>query len=119
MRYIYKKKDASAIEKHGVRMRIYNSKEDCPQAALVYQETESGHAEEFYHEKSAFIYYIIEGNGIWIIEDKQYDVSEGDVIIVPPGKRFYFKGKIKQICITAPAWEERYERHIRYLEGFE
>ena len=114
---IYKKKDSTAIEKHGVKMWIYNSKDDCAHAAVAYQETKQGHAEEFFHEKSAFIYYIIDGKGEWIIEDKQYEVDKGDVVIVPPGKRFYFKGNVKQICITAPAWEERYERHVRYVEG--
>lgn len=50
-------------------MSIYNVKEEFPEAAVVYQGTEKGHSEEFYHEKSAFIYYIIEGKGKWIIED--------------------------------------------------
>jgi hypothetical protein len=52
---IYKKEDAVLIEKNNVKMRIYNSKEQCPQAAVVYQETESGHNEEFLHKKSYFI----------------------------------------------------------------
>lgn len=65
---IYKKDTAAVTEKHGVTMHIYTSADDCPQAAVAYQETATGHAEEFYHEKSAFIYYIIEGRGTWVIE---------------------------------------------------
>ncbi len=113
---IHKKKDAVEIEKQGVRMYIYNGKEDCPQAAVAYQETEKGHAEEFCHEKSAFIYYIIEGHGTWVIEDVEHSVEAGDVVIVPPGRKFYFKGSLKQVCITAPAWEEKYEKHVRYVD---
>ncbi len=114
---IYPSSKAVVIEKHGVRMRIYNSARDCPQAAVALQETDRGHAEEFYHEKSAFIYYVIEGGGTWIIEDREYPVRTGDVVIVPPGKRFYFKGKLKQLCITAPAWEESSEHHVRFIEN--
>ncbi len=114
---IYKKNNALSLEKHGVSMRIYNDTRDCPQAAVVYQETRRGHAEEFYHEKSAFIYYIIEGSGTWIIEDIEYAVEKEDVIIVPPGKRFYFRGNLKQLCITSPAWEERFEHHVRNIEN--
>jgi hypothetical protein len=66
---IYKKAKTIAFEKHGIKMRVYNSKEDCPQASVVYQETETGHSEEFYHTKSTFIFYIIEGQGTWFIED--------------------------------------------------
>ena len=39
----------------------------------------------------------------WIIEDEEYDVEASDVVIVPPGKRFYFKGNLKQVCVTALA----------------
>jgi mannose-6-phosphate isomerase-like protein (cupin superfamily) len=113
---VYRKKDAALIEKHGVRMKIYNSSEDCPQAAVCYQETEKGHEEEFIHHKSAFIYYILEGKGKWVIDGKEHDAEAGDVVIVPPGRRIYFKGKLKQLCITAPAWEEAHEEHVRYIE---
>lgn len=113
---IFKSKNTRNIEKHGVNMHIYNTKEQCPNAAVVYQETENGHMEEFYHEKSTFIYYILEGKGTWIIEDIEYNVEARDVVIVPPGKRFYFKGELKQVCVTAPAWDEEYEKHVRYIE---
>jgi mannose-6-phosphate isomerase-like protein (cupin superfamily) len=109
---IFKFEDNKVIEKHGVKMSIYNTKEECPPAAVVYQETDKGHLEEFYHTKSAFIYYILKGKGKWIIEDKEYEVKEKDVVIVPPGKKFYFKGKLEQICITTPAWQEKYEKHV-------
>ena len=110
---IFKRKNALPIVKQDMKMSIYNFAKDCPQAAVVFQETDVGHSEEFYHEKSAFIYYIIEGKGVWVIEDKEYPVEATDVVIVPPGKRFYFKGQLKQICVTAPAWEEKYEHHVR------
>jgi mannose-6-phosphate isomerase-like protein (cupin superfamily) len=97
-------------------MWIYNSIEDCPQAAVAYQETESGHAQEFYHDKSAFVFYILEGNGTWYIEDEAFPVEASDVVIVPPGKRFYYRGRLKQICITAPAWGEKTEHHVRYVD---
>lgn len=110
---IYRKQDALSIEKYGVKMRIYNSKDQCPAAAVVYQETETGHAEEFLHTKSHFIFYIIEGAGTWFIEDKPYAVQAGDVVIVPPNTRFYYRGKLKQVCMTSPAWEPQYEQHIK------
>ncbi|MGB9937219.1 MAG: cupin domain-containing protein [Methanobacterium sp.] len=113
---IFKSQNTINIKKHDVKMHIYNTKEECSDAAVVYQETEIGHSEEFYHEKSAFIYYILEGKGTWIIEDKEHKVEAKDVVIVPPGKKFYFKGQLKQICITTPAWDEKYEKHVRYIK---
>ena len=110
---IYKKKDAPEFEKQGVTMRVYNTKEQCPDASVVYQETKTGHCEEFYHSKSNFIFYIIEGQGTWFIEDVPHQVETGDVVIVPPNNRFYYKGNLKQICITAPSWEPEFEHHVR------
>jgi len=113
---VYRKNDAASIEKHGVSMHIYNGAEQCPQAAVAYQETAQGHGEEFLHGKSAFIYYIIEGKGTWFIEDVPHEAGTGDVVIVPPGKRFYFTGKLKQVCITAPAWTREDEHHVRFVD---
>jgi len=33
---IYRKQDAAIIEKNGVKMRIYNSKKQCPHAVVAY-----------------------------------------------------------------------------------
>ncbi|MBN1429109.1 MAG: cupin domain-containing protein [Anaerolineae bacterium] len=113
---IYKRKQAVAVTKQGVDMWIYNDKEACSNAAVVYQETQQGHAEEFYHSKSAFVFYIIEGHGVWVIEDEEYPVEATDVVIIPPGKRFYYKGNLKHVCVTAPAWEAEYEHHVRDID---
>ncbi len=112
---IYRKEDAVTVEKNGVKMRIYNNKGQCAQAAVVYQETETGHAEEFLHKKSFFVFYIIEGKGTWFIEDKSYDVQAGDALIIPPNTRFYYRGNLKQVCVTSPSWEPEYEQHIRNI----
>jgi mannose-6-phosphate isomerase-like protein (cupin superfamily) len=113
---IYKKQNAVEFEKKGVKMKVYNTKEQCPNASIVYQETAKGHHEEFYHSKSTFSFYIIEGSGTWYIEDNIYEVEAGDVIIIPPNHRFYYRGTLKQICITSPAWEEEHEHHIRDID---
>lgn len=113
---VFTRENAVRIEKHGMSMAVYSGRTEFPQAAVAYQETEKGHAEEFFHEKSAFIYYIIEGSGVWVIEDREYPAQAGDVVMVPPGKRFYFRGRLRQVCVTVPAWEEEYERHVRFVE---
>jgi len=115
-RVVFRPEGSKVIEKHGVCMMIYNTKEDSPNAAVLYQETKTGHAEEFIHYKSDFLYYILEGSGTWVVENREFEVRKGDVVVVPAGNRFWFRGNLKQVCITAPAWEEKYERHIRDIE---
>jgi mannose-6-phosphate isomerase-like protein (cupin superfamily) len=113
---IIKKANAFVTEKQGVKMWIYNGKEQCPEVAVAYQETKNGHLEEFYHSKSAFIFYIIEGKGKWFFDGKEQSVEAGDVVIVPQNTKFYYKGEFKQVCVTAPPWEQEYEHHVRMIE---
>ena len=40
---ISKKEKAVEFEKYGVKMRVYNTKDQCPEASIVYQETKIGH----------------------------------------------------------------------------
>ena len=110
---IIRRKDAFHTSKNGVDMWIYNGGDQLPEAAVVYQETQTGHAEEFRHRKSAFIFFIIEGVGEWVIEGETFPIKAHDVVIVPAGKKFYYRGNLKQVCITAPAWETEHEEHIR------
>jgi mannose-6-phosphate isomerase-like protein (cupin superfamily) len=82
---------AGILGKYGVRMHIHSMKDDCHLAAVVCEETDVGHLEEFFHENSAFIYYIIEGEGVFVIEGYECPVRATDVVIVPPKKRFRFR----------------------------
>lgn len=113
---IFTRANAFKVSKNDVDMWIYNESAEVPEAAVVYQETTVGHSEEFRHNKSAFVFYVIEGSGEWFIEGERFAVQATDVVVVRPGKRFYYKGSLKQICITAPAWEERYEESVRKVE---
>ncbi len=113
---VIKKKNTIFVEKHGVDMWIYNGKEQCNDAAVVYQETTKGHYEEFYHSKSTFLFYIIEGKGKWYRDEEELMVETGDLVIIPKNSKFYYIGQFKQICITAPAWEQEYEHHVRMVK---
>ena len=113
---IFRRSDAFHTSKHDVDMWIYNGRDDLAQAAVAYQETAVGHSQEFRHHESAFVFYVIEGAGEWVIEDEVFPVAATDVVIVPPGKRFYYRGQLKQVCVTAPAWQAEHEESVRIVD---
>ena len=115
MKYKFSKKEAVRFRKSGVEMWVYSDKNNCDKGNLIYQEVDGGHNEEFLNSRSAFIYYIVEGRGIFVIEDEEIPVEAGDTVIVPPGKRFYYLGKMKQVLVTAPAWEEGTDKIIKKI----
>lgn len=84
--------------------------------SFVIETVKEGHFEEFVHEKSTFTYIILEGKGTFYLDDEAVEVKAGDVLSINPGTRIYFKGNLKQILITTPAYDPNYERHIRNIE---
>ena len=64
------------------------------------------------HEKyckslvSTFIYYVLEGTGVFKIENNNYNVVQGDVIEIPPNTEFVFAGKMKLLLIMNPAFNK-------------
>lgn len=113
---VFHRADAFRAEKNGVDMWIYSGVDTVAPVAVAYQETATGHAQEFRHHTSAFVFYIIEGEGEWVIDGVTHAVEATDVVVVPPGAAFYYCGNLKQVCITAPAWDEEHEEVIRQLD---
>jgi mannose-6-phosphate isomerase-like protein (cupin superfamily) len=54
--------------------------------------------------KSEFSYYVIEGNGYFIIDDVKETITKGDLIVIPPETKFTFGGKLKMLLINTPQW---------------
>jgi mannose-6-phosphate isomerase-like protein (cupin superfamily) len=89
MKMILKRSDAFQTTKNDVDMWIYGGGDGFEQAAVVYQETSVGHSEEFRHNKSAFVFYIIEGAAEWVIEGKTFPVKAIDVVGIGISSRVF------------------------------
>ena len=114
---MYKKikyEDTTRFNKNGVDFIGYEPIND--NMSFVIETVEEGHFEEFVHDKSTFTYIFLEGSGTFYLDDKEVLVKKGDVLSIEPGTRIYYKGNLKQILITTPAYDQKYERHIRNIE---
>ena len=105
-----KKIETVKKEKVGMILDVYPNIDNC---GFVLENTEEGHNSEFYNTKSTFTYIILEGSGLFFIDDEEISVSTGDCISIPPNTRIYFKGKLKMILITTPAWKSENEVETR------
>ncbi len=64
--------------------------------------------------KSSEVYFILEGRGKIVIDDKSYRVEKEDVVYIPPLHTQYIKNTgraadLKFLCIVDPAWREEDE----------
>ena len=48
------------------------------------------------------IYFILKGAGLFILDDKEHEVSEHDLIFVPKNTPYNIKGKLKYFLICSP-----------------
>ena len=101
-----KSADVSKTEKFEMKLDVYPNVNDW---GIVLASTETGHNQEFYSTKSTFTYIILEGNGSFFLNDEEIPVSKGDCLTIEPNTRIYYKGKIKLVLITTPAWKAENE----------
>jgi mannose-6-phosphate isomerase-like protein (cupin superfamily) len=59
------------------------------------------------------IYYIIEGTGVFTIDNQQYDVLPGQLVEVPPGVEYSYSGSMKVLLVSHPRWFQGNERVTR------
>lgn len=77
------------------------------------------------HEKycknlvSTSIYYIAEGTGVFKIENNTYNVTQGDLVEIPPNTEFVFVGKMKLLFISTPAFKIENDVKIRDNDLYE
>lgn len=102
--------DIPQIDKHGIHLGVYPRIGD---SGVVLVETKEGHRQEFYHKTSTFNYIVLEGTGRFFLNDEEVPVQKGDMLSVEPNTRIYYKGAMKLVLITNPAWTEEGEVEVR------
>lgn len=64
------------------------------------------------NEKCKELAYIMEGNGKIVVEGEEISLDEKDLILLEPGERFYWEGKMKMLMSCAPAWHMEQHREV-------
>lgn len=112
-KYKYTKKQAQQFTKHGIDLTVYN--EGVPGANVVHVHVEEGHFQEFYDVESTFIYYIIKGNGTFVLNDKKVHAQATDLIVIPPKTRIHYFGTMDMVLTVTPAFKPENEREVRLI----
>ena len=116
-KYLFRTKDAKKFNKHGIDLTIYG--QNLPQANVVHVSVKEGHFQEFYDVKSSYTYYIIHGNGVFYLNDELVEVEATDLVVIPPKTRVHYFGIMEMVLTVAPAFDEKNERHVRFVDRSE
>jgi len=117
IKYKYTAKEAKKFNKYGIDLTVYG--ENYPPVNVVHVHVEEGHFEEFYEMQSAFLYYIIQGKGIFFLNDEKVEVEATDLVVIPPKTRIHYFGSMDMVLVVCPAFDEKDERHVRFVEKSE
>lgn len=82
----------------------YNFDLECKDISLSYEDVFKGHDTYDKNDYSSKIYYVLEGEGTFVINNEKMQVKKGDVVEVPKGANFVFAGKMKMLLIMSPAF---------------
>lgn len=117
MQYRFTTKDAKKFNKYGVDLVVYG--ENYPPVNVVHVSVKKGHFEEFYDEKSAYVYYIISGRGQFVLNDEKVGAEATDLIVIPPKTRIHYFGTMEMVLTVCPAFDENNEHHVRFISESE
>ena len=97
----------------GLKGRAYNSKKDFRNASAAYFEVSTHHG-RVKSKLSDRVYYILEGQGRFVINNKSFPVRKTDVIIVPRKTPYDYFGRMKLFLVHVPAFDQEYEVNLEH-----
>jgi quercetin dioxygenase-like cupin family protein len=117
MKYKYTTTDAKKFNKHGIDLTIYG--QNVPQANVVHVSVQEGHFQEFYDTTSTYTYYIEKGQGTFFLNGEAIEAKATDLLVIPPNIKIYYFGKMELVLTVSPAFNEKNERHVRFVDKSE
>jgi mannose-6-phosphate isomerase-like protein (cupin superfamily) len=73
-------------------------------------EVRQGHDNSIVCHVCTHIYHVIDGKGLFTVDEKRYDAKPGLLFEIPPGIEFAFSGSMRLLLIMTPSWFEENEK---------
>ena len=93
-----------SFEKVGIKGKKFSVADVTQKTGVCQIETQGGHETTIIEHECDFIYYILEGEGYFVIDGQNENCTNGDLVVIPAGSKFRYIGKMKMLLITTPAF---------------
>lgn len=111
-KYVLKRPQDYLFEKLGIKGKKYDVASLTKKSGFVYIETEKGHETVIRNQVCDCYYYILEGKGYFVINDKKEEFEKDDLVVIPAGLKFTYKGTCKMLRATTPAYYPEQEETL-------
>lgn len=97
-------KNLDFIFRENMNIKIFNKVEDFANAsvALIKVKDRHGKVKSSYNDR---IFYVIKGEGNFVISGEENTVESGDLIIVPKNTDYDFYGSLTLLLVHVPAFK--------------
>jgi mannose-6-phosphate isomerase-like protein (cupin superfamily) len=112
MQYVFKEPKDPSFEKVGVVGRIFPSTSASSKVEFFTVTTEIGHETAIIEHGCDFCYYVLEGSGVFLINDLEHCCEKGDLLVIPQGTKFTYKGTLRMFVASVPPWSEEQEETV-------
>jgi len=111
--YVIKEPKEHSFKKAGIKGKIFPIEKLTDKVEYFLVETNKGHTTTIIEHECDFIYYILEGKGHFKINGKKEQCETSDLVAIPQGSKFTYKGKLKMIATSTPPWREKQEETLK------
>ncbi len=56
--------------------------------------------------------YVMKGSGRVVVENEEVKLDEGDLVLVEPGEKYFWEGKLVMFMPCTPAWYPKQHREV-------
>lgn len=110
--YVIKKPNNKTFERGGVSGTIFPTKELTNKTQFLIIETQGGHQTTIIEKECVFCYYILNGNGHFLIDGNEEICKAGDLVIIPSGKPFKYAGNLRMLLNVTPPFKPEQEKVV-------
>jgi mannose-6-phosphate isomerase-like protein (cupin superfamily) len=115
-KHVLQKPPAASFEKVGITGFIFPTTDLTIKTEFVIIETETGHETSIVENECDFCYYVLSGSGFFIIDGEQEPCTEGDLVVIPAGSEFTYRGKLKMLLNVTPPFYPEQEETVPYQQ---
>lgn len=87
-----------------IKVKQLLNQEDVPNMSLAVVKIDGINKKIINHSSDA-LYYVLEGNGTFNVNDEEMNLEKGDLIFIPKGSAYFDKGKMTLLSFNNPRFE--------------
>jgi mannose-6-phosphate isomerase-like protein (cupin superfamily) len=110
--FVIKEPKNYSFDKIGHKGKIFPSESVNNKTQFILLEIENGIDVTLCQHECDYAYYVLEGSGFFEINGAREDCGAGDLVVIPAGNKFTYKGKMKMLLNCTPPWTEAQEETI-------